>query len=167
VEYVYSNYGFTSDAYKFTDSNAGGVTYACDIGTRRSESDVSIVENIIFEASNAFRGFNGMSPYTFNDALQRAARLHSEDQVAQNYFSHTSLDGKIVPERTAAQGYNAVRNWGENIAMQSYPVGVEFVDIWVNSSGHRSNILGSFKDFGVGFAASGSRCIATQVFGTK
>jgi uncharacterized protein YkwD len=163
VEYVYSNYGFTDEATKFTDGNAGGVTYACDIGTRKSESDVSIVENIIFETSNAFRGFNGMSAFAYNDALQRAARLHSEDQVAQNYFSHTSLDGRTFTERAAEQGYTQWWGIAENIALQGSAVGVSFVNSWVNSSGHRQNILGDYNDFGVGFAI-GSSCISTQMF---
>jgi uncharacterized protein YkwD len=163
VEYVYSNYGFEGNSYKFTDSNAGDAVYACDIGSRKSESDARIAEEIIFEATNAFRGFNGLSALSYNEPLHTAARLHSEDQVAQDYFSHTSLDGRTMSERAAAQGYGA--GWmGENIAYQHSAVGVNFVNSWINSSGHRDNILRDYIDFGVGFAI-GSSCIATQMFG--
>jgi uncharacterized protein YkwD len=165
VVYVYSNYGFTSDAKKYTDKNASGVTYACDIGTRVAESDVAMSEVIVFETSNAFRGFNGLSALSSNSQLNRAARLHSEDQVANHYFDHTSLDGRTMIDRAAEQGYTRWSRIGENIAYQYSAIGVNFLDSWVNSSGHRNNILGSYKDFGVGFAI-GSSTIATQMFAT-
>ncbi|MDR1641194.1 MAG: CAP domain-containing protein [Clostridiales bacterium] len=166
VKYVYSNYGFTDDAHKYTDSNAGGVTYACDIGTPQAESDASVVEAIIFEATNAFRGFNKNYAFESNDLLAKAARLHSEDQVANNYFDHTSLDGRTMPDRIKEQGYTGAWNWGENIAMSYSPLGVSLFDIWVNSSGHRENILDSYNQLGVGFAG-GSNFIATQVFASR
>jgi uncharacterized protein YkwD len=167
VLYVYSNYGFTGDVSMYADKNANNATYACDVGIRASESDVAIVEDIIFETSNAFRGFNGLPALSRSDQLQRAARLHSEDQVLNGYFSHASLDGKTMVERSAAQGYVNWSRIGENIALQYSPVGVSFVDSWINSSGHRNNILGEeYNDFGVGFA-NGSSCVATQLFASR
>ena len=44
-------------------------------------------------------------PAVWNDLLEKAAQLHSDDMVAQNYFSHTSLDGRTPDKRVEAVGY--------------------------------------------------------------
>jgi uncharacterized protein YkwD len=66
------------------------------------------------------------------------------------------------------------KNVGENIAMQqgaetisSYDMAKKFMDMWMNSSGHRANILSSdYTNLGVGVAKSGTLVEATQVFFT-
>ena len=74
--------------------------------------------------------------------------------AAQNYFSHTSLDGRSPWQRMEAQGYTA--GSGENIAA-GYSTPASVMTAWMNSSGHRANILNcSSKAIGVGIGKGGS-----------
>ncbi len=70
--------------------------------------------------------------------LATAALLHSEDMARHAYFSHTSLDGRTPWDRIRAQGYDY--GSAENIAAgNATPAAV--MTAWMNSSGHRANIL--------------------------
>ncbi|GGM20583.1 hypothetical protein GCM10010841_30710 [Deinococcus aerophilus] len=92
---------------------------------------------------------------TLNTQLGQAAQGHAGDMAAQNYFSHTSKDGRTFVQRIAAAGY-AYRTIGENIAAgQTTPQQV--VAGWLQSEGHCRNIMNaSFKELGVGYAQGGS-----------
>lgn len=96
--------------------------------------------------------------------LATAARLHSEDMARQDYFSHTSLDGRSPWDRIAAQGYTGAS--GENIAA-GYRTAAAVMTGWMNSSGHRANILNcTSRAIGVGIGYGGSYGIYwTQTFG--
>jgi uncharacterized protein YkwD len=103
-----------------------------------------------------------------NTALRAAARGHSEDMATQNYFSHTSSDGRTFSQRISNAGYMGTYPWGENIAAgQSSPAAV--VSGWMNSAGHCTNIMNpSHRAIGVGYAysaASSYRHYWTQDFG--
>ena len=92
---------------------------------------------------------------TLNAQLGQAAQGHASDMAAQNYFSHTSKDGRTFVQRIQATGY-AYRTIGENIAAgQSTPQQV--VAGWLQSEGHCRNIMNpSFRELGVGYARGGS-----------
>lgn len=96
--------------------------------------------------------------------LATAARLHSEDMARQDYFSHTSLDGRSPWDRIAAQGYTGAS--GENIAA-GYRTAAAVMTGWMNSSGHRANILNcTSRAIGVGIGYGGSYGLYwTQTFG--
>ena len=83
-----------------------------------------------------------------------------------NYFSHTGLDGSSAGTRITRAGYTW-RSYGENIAY-GYSTAERVMEGWMNSSGHRANILkNNFTDIGVGYASdSRGRIYAVQVFGT-
>lgn len=103
-----------------------------------------------------------------NVALRTAARGHSEDMAAQNYFSHTSLNGLTFSQRMTNAGYAGASPWGENIAAgQSSSASV--VSAWMSSAGHCANIMNpSFRSIGVGYAYSAGstyRHYWTQDFG--
>lgn len=103
---------------------------------------------------NVARADAGCAPLRVDSRLTTAARLHSEDMAAQNYFSHTSLDGRTPWQRMQAQGYTA--GSGENIAA-GYSTPASVMTAWMNSSGHRANILNcSSKAIGVGIGKGGS-----------
>lgn len=90
-------------------------------------------------------------------SLQVAARAHSQDMATQNYFSHTSLDGRTFSQRIASAGYSGPYPWGENIAAgMSTPQAV--VTAWMGSAGHCKNIMsGNYGAIGVGYGfAAGS-----------
>ncbi|MBL0731960.1 MAG: CAP domain-containing protein [Desulfosarcina sp.] len=94
----------------------------------------------------------GLHIYSPDDRLTDAARGHSEDMALNNYFSHTSLDGRTFSQRITDAGY-FWNQCGENIAaVYSTPQAV--VNGWMNSLGHKANILSSsFCDIGVGYAS--------------
>jgi uncharacterized protein YkwD len=100
---------------------------------------------------NAERAKVGCGPLNVDARLTAAARKHSQDMAANNYFSHTSRDGTRFSQRITNEGYS-FRAAGENIALgQATPAAV--MTAWMNSSGHRANILNcSFRDIGVGLA---------------
>lgn len=85
--------------------------------------------------------------------------------AARDYFSHTSQDGSGPGDRITDAGYRW-STYGENIAKgQRTPAAV--MDSWMNSPGHRANILNcSFKELGVGVEDSPGGIVWTQDFGT-
>lgn len=121
------------------DTNSGAYKYAKEI------------LNLV----NAERAKAGVSPLTLNNDLSRSATLKSEDMAKNNYFSHTSptYGSPFQMMQSLGISYSYA---GENIAMgQKSPEAV--MDAWMNSQGHRENILSSnFTQLGVGYAANGS-----------
>ncbi|MYT82237.1 RNA polymerase sigma factor, sigma-70 family [Streptomyces sp. MnatMP-M77] len=115
---------------------------------------------------NAERAKEGCGPVTVNDQLNTAAQRHSADMEANDYFSHTSQDGRDPGDRITAAGYRW-STYGENIAKgQQTPADV--MRSWMDSPGHRANILNcSFKEIGVGKQNSGGGPVWTQVFGAR
>ena len=92
--------------------------------------------------------FSPALPLSWNGQLEQAAAGHSIDMAAQNYFSHTSLDGRTMVDRINATGYRW-RNLGENIAA-GFPTVNAVVDGWMASDGHCANIMNpAFQEVGV------------------
>lgn len=104
-----------------------------------------------FHCANAFRVFHKKNILKWDDKAAKSARLHSEDMAKNNYFDHTGLNGSQPWDRMQAQGIK--RGWaGENISA-GRRLGFESYDGWVNSAGHRSNMLNeNYEYLGVGIA---------------
>ncbi|GAB3971945.1 CAP domain-containing protein [Plantactinospora veratri] len=113
---------------------------------------------------NQERSANGCGAVVINSDLAEAARLHSQDQGEHTNMSHTGSDGSDFVERARRAGYD--RPIGENVAM-GYQTAAAVMDGWMNSSGHRANILNcDAKAMGVGVATGADgRLYWTQVFG--
>ncbi|MCX4671927.1 sigma-70 family RNA polymerase sigma factor [Streptomyces sp. NBC_01381] len=113
---------------------------------------------------NTERSKAGCGPVTSNSKLATAATNHSADMAARDYFDHTSPDGKDPGDRITAAGYRW-STYGENIARgQQTPASV--MDSWMNSEGHKANILNcSFKELGVGIHNGSGGPWWTQAFG--
>ncbi|MGN0964464.1 SafA/ExsA family spore coat assembly protein [Dysosmobacter sp. HCP28S3_G4] len=110
---------------------------------------------------NDIRKQNGLSPLTANWELSRVARYKSQDMVDNRYFAHNSPTYGTPFEMMRAFGLS-FRTAGENIAY-GYATPQKVVDGWMNSSGHRANILNaSYKQIGVGYVAKGNYW--TQMF---
>ena len=110
---------------------------------------------------NDIRKQNGLSPLTANWELSRVARYKSQDMVDNRYFAHNSPTYGTPFEMIRAFGLS-FRTAGENIAY-GYATPQKVVDGWMNSSGHRANILNaSYKQIGVGYVAKGNYW--TQMF---
>jgi uncharacterized protein YkwD len=127
--------------------------------------------NAAFEAEvvaivNTERAKAGCPAVTADDRLTAAARGHSADMAARDYFSHTTPEGVAFSTRITNAGYRFSRA-GENIAKgQRTPA--EVMTAWMNSSGHKANILTcAFKNIGVGVVADARGTILwTQDFAT-
>lgn len=129
-----------------------------------TQNDVKTIENRVAQLVNQERAKRGLRPLGYNWEVARVARYKSTDMANKHYFSHTSP--------TYGSPFNMMENFGirftaagENIAMgQRTPE--EVMNAWMNSPGHRANILSSsFTQIGVGFAKDSSgRAYWTQMF---
>ncbi|MER6178560.1 CAP domain-containing protein [Streptosporangium sp. NPDC001681] len=124
----------------------------------------SAVSEEVVRLTNAERQKGGCAPLVSDPQLRSAAQGHSDDMAAKNYFSHTSLDGRDMTARIKASGFSPMRAWAENIAMgQRTPA--EVVKGWMDSSGHRANIMNcAYTHLGVGVANSSRGIYWTQNF---
>ena len=117
---------------------------------RPSDEMIDIWELLVLELTNDYRASHGLSPLVWDGALAHAARLHSADMAYNNFMDHEGSDGSSVGERITRVGWTW-RTVKENVAVgQSTPYIV--VDGWINSPGHRANILSEdIVYLGVGF----------------
>lgn len=116
---------------------------------------------------NQVRGQHGLGELVVNANLQRAAQRHSDDQVAQDYFSHQGPSGDDPLSRMQDAGYisDGASNYvvGENIAWGTLTLATPaaMVDAWVHSPEHLANILdSSYRDTGLAAAASAPASLA-------
>ncbi len=87
---------------------------------------------------------------TADEALQRSARAHAVDMAQNNYFSHTSQDGRTFSQRIFAAGYSGGAPLAENIAAGN-GTAESTVAQWMNSTGHCQNIMNpALRRLGVG-----------------
>lgn len=135
----------------------------------QDDSYISEIEQLIFQQVNQQRQAAGLQPLSYNSTMEHYARVKSKDMGVRRYFDHTNPEGQLITAQMKADGvsYNA---WGENIA---YIGGVsgnsnlanQFMTNWMNSPGHRANILSSnFTSIGVGVYKIGNKYYATQEF---
>ncbi|MGW1340145.1 CAP domain-containing protein [Kribbella sp. NPDC002412] len=104
----------------------------------------------VLSLTNSERSKAGCGPLKMNSALTRAAEAHAADMVDQHYFSHDSLDGRSPFDRMKAAGYSGGA-MAENIAV-GYKSPAAVVEGWMNSAGHRKNILNcSYTVIGIGY----------------
>jgi len=120
----------------------------------RLSSTVSGYEAEVIRLVNEIRQENGLKPLTANWELSRVARYKSQDMRDKGYFSHTSPTYGSPFQMIKAFGLS-YRTAGENIAM-GYRTPRAVVDGWMNSSGHRANILNAgYTQIGVGYVEQG------------
>lgn len=125
------------------------------------DSSVLSFEEQVVRLVNQERTSRGLKALSLNWELARVARYKSQDMKDNRYFAHNSptygSPGKMIKDFGISY-----RSYGENIA-QGYRTPQAVVDGWMNSSGHRANILNSsFTQIGVGYVSSGNYW--TQMF---
>ncbi|KAJ0401670.1 hypothetical protein P43SY_001302 [Pythium insidiosum] len=106
----------------------------------------------MLQAVNAERANANLPPLCYNSKLNNAAQAHSQDQANHRHMSHTGSNGSSMTERIEQSGFK----WStaaENVAAGQKSV-EEVMDAWMHSDGHRRNILGDHKFFGVGQATA-------------
>lgn len=115
---------------------------------KNSDALIKAYELQVFDLANGVRVRNGLKPYTWDDLAAKSSALHSEDMAKRNYFSHTNLKGESPFDRMSHQGIQ-FSIAAENIAGGQIN-GIYAHEGWMNSKGHRDNILGDCKRLGVG-----------------
>ncbi len=151
----------TTTSAPATTTSAPATTTSTSAPTTPASSQAAQVLSL----TNAQRTANGCAPLTVDARLTSAAQAHTEDMATNNYFSHDSQDGRSPFDRMTAAGYR-FSTAGENIAM-GYRTASDVMNGWMNSAGHRANILNcSFTDIGIGYAvATDGSPYWTQDFG--
>ncbi|MFI5842742.1 CAP domain-containing protein [Catenuloplanes sp. NPDC051500] len=122
------------------------------------------LETQVVAQTNVERVKAGCTALTVAPALTEAARAHSTDMATFGYFSHTGRSGSTFTQRVAAAGY--AKAVGENIAW-GYADAAGVMTGWMNSPGHRANILTcKATTIGVGVARDAQGTLYwTQEFG--
>ncbi|NRG28177.1 sporulation protein [Bacillus circulans] len=120
-----------------------------------ASSSVSAFEKQVVDLTNKERAKNGLPALTLDNELSKVAKAKSQDMSANNYFDHTSptYGSPFDMMKQFGVTYKAA---GENIAKgQRTPE--EVVNAWMNSEGHRANILSNkFTHIGVGYVENGN-----------
>lgn len=146
-------------------SSGGSAGTAGSGGGAPSTAGQSGPEAAVVSLTNAERAKAGCGALRVDQRLVTAAKRHSADMAANNYFSHTSQNGDSPWDRMAAAGYPDAG--AENIA-KGYPTAAAVVKGWMNSPGHRANILNcGLRAIGVGMASGPGGPYWTQNFGRK
>ena len=119
------------------------------------DTSVRAYEQEVIRLVNVERAKYGLKPLTEDWELSRVARYKSQDMHDRRYFDHTSPTYGTPFQMMKAFGLS-YRSAGENIAM-GYRTPQAVVTGWMNSSGHRANILNSsYTKIGVGYVADGN-----------
>lgn len=117
----------------------------------RGLADLAAVRAEMIAGVNRLRAEAGVPPLVENARLDAAAQDHAEDMMSRNYYDHRSPEGKDVGDRLKAEGYSW-RLAAENLAAGHVTVD-SVLDAWMQSSGHRANLLRpNVTDFGFGLA---------------
>lgn len=130
---------------------------------------IAEIEQAIFQRVNQERTAAGLPALSYNTTMEHYARIKSKDMGDNGYFSHEDQQGNLITVQMKADGVS-YRAWGENIAYiqgmnDNSALATKFMDNWMNSSGHRANILSTnFSSIGIGVYKIGNTYYATQEF---
>lgn len=118
-------------------------------------ANLELVRSVLLCLHNQIRAQAGLPTLKDNAKLRKAATGHSNDMVNDGFFDHTSPNGDTFVDRILDAGY-AKRNdaWtiGENLAWGTGELSTPqaIMDAWMNSAGHKANILKkSYKEVGI------------------
>lgn len=140
-----------------------------DNSTNADTNFMAAVETAIYNKVNEERAKAGVPALTYNTVMQKYARIKSQDMGDKKYFSHEDLNGNLITTQMKKDGVS-YKAWGENIAyiggnVSADTLAQQFMTNWMNSSGHRENILSTkFSSIGVGVYKIGNKVYATQEF---
>ncbi len=144
-------------------------SYFDHVSTNTKGIDTLNVQGII-DATNKERISNGLPALTPNAKLIGSSKLKVDDMVTKQYFEHVSPTGQNVSSLGTKVGYDFVI-MGENLALGNFTDATDLLTAWMNSPGHRANILNTgYQEIGV-YAAQGTYdgrkvWFAVQHFGT-
>lgn len=152
-KYVKAIYPSSSSSGNTSSGTTGGSSSTGNSGTSGTQtSNMNSDEKEVFDLINKQRTNNGLPALKNDSEVQRIARIKAQDMVDNNYFSHNSP--------TYGSPFDMLKSFkvlyktaGENIAANSSNSSA--VTAWMNSSGHKANILNSsFNYTGIGVVSS-------------
>lgn len=152
-KYVKAIYPSSSSSGNTSSGTAGGSSSTGNSGTSGTQtSNMNSDEKEVFDLINKQRTNNGLPALKNDSEVQRIARIKAQDMVDNNYFSHNSptYGSPFDMMKSFKVSYKTA---GENIAANSSNSSA--VTAWMNSSGHKANILNSsFNYTGIGVVSS-------------
>src|SRR4051795_5383795 len=139
-------------------SPASAATVCASADGPTAQTSAATLANAALCLVNQERSSRGLRPLKSNRHLAKAAGAHARDMCARGYFSHESANGATFVDRIRKAGYVPARAFpslGEDLAWGSGSLGTprEIVSGWMNSPGHRANILErKFREAGMAVA---------------
>ncbi|OHB14103.1 MAG: hypothetical protein A3G05_01895 [Candidatus Zambryskibacteria bacterium RIFCSPLOWO2_12_FULL_45_14] len=120
--------------------------------TRNPDLLSAVITGVLVDLTNSNRLAQNINPLTFNPVLAEAAQLKANDMAEKSYFAHTSPEGKTPWYWFTESGYNFLYA-GENLAV-NFVDSEDVVLAWMNSPGHRANIVNNnFTEIGIAMAS--------------
>ncbi|GFP75878.1 CAP domain-containing protein [Clostridium fungisolvens] len=157
-----------------TNSNGSGTNKAQPNQSSTGVQYMSTIESDILTYTNQERQKAGLAPLTINTTAAKYARSKSEEMIRLNYFDHKSPVNGYISD--IAQRNNWRYSYiGENIYTMNFTgqrvedvaSGQSIVQSWMNSPGHRANILNkNYTQIGIGVTYENGKVMATQIFYT-
>jgi uncharacterized protein YkwD len=149
--------------------NIPKVLIPAPIRINRPASQIPLTQAGVIKYTNLAREKNGLSPLKENTKLDSSAKIKVEDMFSQQYFAHQSPSGLGVSDLAKNAGYDFIAI-GENMALGNFNDDQALVEAWMQSPGHRENILNSkYQEIGVsvinGTYEGETTWIAVQHFG--
>jgi uncharacterized protein YkwD len=141
---------------------------------KSSGLDLQKIEQLVFEMVNAERKKAGLPAYEYNEKLAEMAFYHSKNMIDYSFFSHIDNKGKNPSQRKSLLFPEIMGGIGENIAYNygssEKEVAKNLMTAWMNSPGHKANILSQkYSHLGNGIAETYDNgyyyFYATQNFG--
>ena len=161
----------TKDTTKKPSTNKTETNTKVEAPVQNNGDYLARVEDEIFNATNAERQKQGLPALKRNSTANSYARSKSLEMLDLNYFDHKSPKNGYIQDIAKRDGWNYSRI-GENIytmtgGQASSISGASITNSWMNSEGHRKNILNSgYTDIGIGVTFRNGKLYATQIFYT-
>lgn len=122
-----------------------------DLSFILTKNDPWAVEEEVIKLTNDARRKSDLAQLTRNAHLDQSALVHTLEMVEHGFISHTGQFGSTLKERVGQAGYMNFRAIGENLA-RGQQTASEVVQGWLNSPGHRANLLNPiFREIGVAY----------------
>ena len=133
----------------------------------RPPSGLVALENQVLALTNSERAKQDCPALRLDTRLRTAARAYSEEMLRYGAWNHVGHDGSDPGDRMRRAGYDTSGGWAENIA-KGYSTPEAVMKAWMNSTGHRKNILNcDLRALGVGVVRGDGRLYWTQDFGGR
>jgi uncharacterized protein YkwD len=161
-----------------TKARTSQLTPCTNVDVMPTPETIEVVRDAILCLHNQIRSQKGLPLLKDNAKLRKAANGHSSAMVGEGYFDHTSPDGDTFVDRILDARYaksDDAWSLGENLAWGTGELSTAsgLMDAWMNSSGHKANILKkAYREVGIGIrlgvpSDAGVGATVTADFGVK